>query len=170
MKYGILRSNIVCPIWHEQHSEFFPYWLGFKSYSEFTIYHKCLWPDVNTIVHIKDDFITEFERSIITKIFFRKELEFMMIGHIWGRTNIGQYVKTWAPLWGEAGADLSILDINEVIVISLTPEDYINGCTDKVCGLVDGKDFKTETIRSHSGITRACHSNKVSCSALRVLS
>ena len=94
----------------------------------------------------------------------------MMIGHIWGRTNIGRYVKQWAPLWGEAGADLSILDINEEILISLTPEDYINGCTDKVCGLVDGKDFKTETIRSHSGITRACHSNKVSCSALRVLS
>ena len=35
---------------------------------------------------------------------------------------------------------------------------------------VDENDFKTETIRVHSGITRAGHSNKVNCSALRVLS
>lgn len=170
MSKSIVRSNIVCPVWHEKNPRFVPYWLGFISYAEFTIYHKCLWPDVSTVVHIKDSSISEFEKSIITKMFFRKGLEFELIGYIWGRTNIGRYVKSWAPLWGEAGADLSILDINEAILIALTPEDYINGCTDKVCGLVDGKDFKTETIRIHSGITRASHSNKVNCSALRVLS
>ena len=167
---SIIRSNIVCPTWHESHPKFVPYWLGFISYSEFTIYHQCLWPDISTVVDVKDGYITEFEKSIITKMFFRKGLEFELIGHIWGRSNIGRYVKSWAPLWGEAGANLSILDINESILRSLTPEDFINGCTDKVCGLVDGKDFKTETIRTHSGITRAGHSNKVNCSALRVLS
>jgi hypothetical protein len=89
---------------------------------------------------------------------------------MWGRSNIGSYVRKWGPLWGVAGSDLSILDINEEILIALTPEDFKNGCTDKVCGLVDGKDFKIETIRTHSGLTRAIHSNKVNCSALRVLS
>ena len=170
MSKSIVRSNIVCPVWHKNNPRFVPYWLGFISYAEFTIYHNCLWPDVSTVINIKDSSISEFEKSIITKMFFRKGLEFELIGYIWGRTNIGRYVKSWAPLWGEAGADLSILDINEAILVALTPEDYINGCTDKVCGLVDGKDFKTETIRIHSGITRACHSNKVNCSALRVLS
>ena len=53
------------------------------------------------------------------------------------------------PPFGRAGANLSILDINESILISLTPEDFVNGSTDKVCGLVDGKDFKTETMRTH---------------------
>ena len=167
---SITRANLVCPLWHEDHPKFVPYWLGFRSYEEFTIYHQCLWPDVSTIVHIKNGTITEFEKSMITKMFFRKGLEFEMIGFIWGRTNIGRYVAQWAPLWGEAGADLSILDINEIILTALTPEDFVNGCTDKVCGLVDGKDFKTETIRLHSGITRAGHSNKVNCSALRALS
>lgn len=71
---------------------------------------------------------------------------------------------------GEAGADPSVLEINEDILRALTPEDFINGCTAKVCGLVDGKNFKTETVRIHSGTTRANHSNKVNCSALRVLS
>lgn len=167
---SIVRANIVCPIWHENNPEFVHYWLGFKDYAEFVTYHKCLWPDVDTIVHIKDGHITEFEKSIITKIVFRKGLEFKLLGFIWDRTNIGRYVKSWAPLWGEAGADLSILDINEDILRALTPEDFVNGCTDKVCGLVDGKDFKTETVRIQSGITRAGHSNKVNCSALRVLS
>ena len=167
---SIIRSNIVYPTWHKSHPKFVPYWLGFISYAEFTIYHNCLWPDVSTIVHVKDGHITEFEKSMMTKMYFRKGLEFELIGHIWGRSNIGRYVKSWAPLWGEAGANLSILDINESILHSLTPEDFVNGCTDKVCGLVDGKEFKTETIRTHSGITRAGHSNKVNCSALRVLS
>lgn len=170
MSKSIVRSNIVCPTWHKNNPRFVPYWLGFISYAEFTIYHNCFWPDVSTIVRIKDGNISEFEKSMITKMFFRKGLEFELIGYIWGRTNIGRYVRSWAPLWGEVGADLSILDINETILIALTPEDYINGCTDKICGLVDGKDFKTETIRIHSGITRASHSNKVNCSALRVLS
>ena len=170
ISHSIVRANIVCPIWHENNPKFVHYWLGFKNYKEFTIYHKCLWPDVSTVVHIKDGNITEFEKSIVTKMFFRKGLEFELLGFIWGRTNIGRYVASWAPLWGEAGADLSILDINETVLSALTPDDFINGCTDKVCGLVDGKDFKTETIRIHSGITRAGHSNKVNCSALRVLS
>lgn len=167
---GIIRSNIVCPTWHEKNPNFVPYWLGFRSYAEFTIYHKCLWPDVSTTVDVKSGKITEYEKSIITKMFFRKGLEMELLGNIWGRRNIGRYIKSWSPLWGEAGADLSILDVNETILTALTPEDYVNGCTDKVCGLVDGKDFKTETIRIHSGITRASHSNKVNCSALRVLS
>ena len=167
---SITRSNIVCPIWHENNPRFVPYWLGFINYTEFTIYHKCIWPDIVTVVHVKDGYITEFEKSMITKMLFRKGLEFELIGFLWGCTNIGRYVNSWAPLWGEAGADPSILDINEDILRSLTPEDFINGCTDKVCGLVDGKDFKTETVRIHSGITRAGHSNKDNCSALRILS
>ena len=127
-------------------------------------------PEKNVFYPRHKEWPNRIRESIITKIFFRKGLEFKLIGFIWGRTNIGRYVKSWAPLWGEAGADLSILDINEDILRALTPEDFINGCTDKVCGLVDGKDFKTETVRTHSGITRAGHSNKVNCSALRVLS
>ena len=74
-----------------------------------------------------------------------------------------QTVLKYSLLWGEAGANLSILDINESILVSLTPDGFVNGSTDKVCGLVDGKDLKTETIRTHSGITRAGHSNKVNC-------
>ena len=84
----IVRANNVCPNWHEEHPKFGPYWLGFINYSEFIIYHKCLWPDVKTIVHVTDGFITPFEKSLITKMFFRKGLEFKLIGHIWGRTNI----------------------------------------------------------------------------------
>lgn len=82
MSKSIVRSNIVCPVWHEKKPRFVPYWLGFISYAEFTIYHKCLWPDVSTVVHIKDSSISEFEKSIITKMFFRKGLEFELIGYI----------------------------------------------------------------------------------------
>ena len=88
------------------------------------------------------------------------------LGWIWGRQNIGRYIRKLAPLWGEAGSDLSILDIDETIRDALTPDDFRNGYTDKACGLVDGKDFKIETIRTHNGLTRAIHSNKVNCSAL----
>ena len=83
---SITRSNIVCPIWHENNPRLVPYWLGFINYTEFTTYHRCIWPDVVTVVHVKDGNITEFEKSIITKMFFRKGLEFELIGFIWGRT------------------------------------------------------------------------------------
>lgn len=59
--------------------------------------------------------ITDFEQSVITKMFFRKGNEMKSLGWIWGRQNIGRYISKWAPLWGEAGSDLSILDINEEI-------------------------------------------------------
>ena len=164
------RTNITSAEWHKANPKFAHYWLGFRSWGEFIIYHQCLWPKVSTEVLHSNKYISDFEQSVITKMFFRKGNEFASLGWMWGRTNIGRYVKKWGPLWGDAGSDLSILDINEEILRALTPDDFKNGCTDKVCGLVDGKDFKIEIIRTHSGLTRAIHSNKVNCSALRVLS
>jgi hypothetical protein len=164
------RKNITSTEWHKSNPKFAEYWLGFHTWGEFIIYHQCLWPTVPVDENDSNSDISDFEQSVITKILFRKGNEFASLGWMWGRSNIGSYVRKWGPLWGVAGSDLSILDINEEILIALTPEDFKNGCTDKVCGLVDGKDFKIETIRTHSGLTRAIHSNKVNCSALRVLS
>lgn len=101
------RTNITSAEWHKANPKFAHYWLGFKSWGEFIIYHQCLWPTVSVEENKSNNFITDFEQSIITKMYFRKGNEFASLGWMWGRSNIGRYVKTWGPLWGDAGSDIN---------------------------------------------------------------
>jgi len=82
---------------------------------------------------------------------------------IWGRheTSVSRYIDEWAVKWGEAGEDLSVLDITADFLEETYPERYKQGGLLKVCALPDGKDFMINTPRANTIITRAAWSDKV---------
>lgn len=94
------------------------------------------------------------------------------LGLIWGRavSTVSAYIDEWAAKWGEAGEDLSILDITEEYLEFSYPTKYTEANLLKICALPDGKDFMIFTPRSNTVITRAAWSDKVAHSAVRCIS
>ena len=72
--------------------------------------------------------------------------------------------------WGEAGEDLSILEINEDFLIATMPQKYKDAGLTNVALLPDGKDFMIHTPRANTLISRASYSDKVHHSAVRCIS
>lgn len=91
---------------------------------------------------------------------------------IWGRSQsaISRYLDEWMGKWGEAGEDLSILDINADFLEATCPEKYKAQGLTNVALLPDGKDFMTEVPRAHTMVTRSSWSDKVHHSAVRCIS
>jgi hypothetical protein len=85
---------------------------------------------------------------------------------MWGRSRstVSAYIAAWAPKWGQAGKWLSILDIDEDFLVATEPQSYIDDGLRKIGYVVDGKDFATDTPRTHTAITRAFYSDKVRAS------
>ena len=59
--------------------------------------------------------------------------------------HVGKMVKKWIFEWGEAGEDLSILDITPEFLEKTCPQAYIDEGLNNICGIPDGKDFKIHT-------------------------
>ena len=82
---------------------------------------------------------------------------------MWGKSTcrISEYVGEWAGRWGEAGEDLSILDISPAYLNCTLPESYKQQGLWMICAVPDGKDFMCFVPRSNTMLTRASHSDKV---------
>ena len=74
------------------------------------------------------------------------------------------------PKWGEAGEDLSLLDITAEFLTKTMPQAFIDDGLDKIAGLPDGKDFLAWTVRSNTMVTRSQWSSKMKASAFRCIS
>jgi hypothetical protein len=107
--------------------------------------------------------ITEYEKCLITLMRFHRRVTLVHLELIWGRhfTTIGQYIQEWAPKLGNAGLQISILDITEEFLHYAMPEDFKEAGLAKVGVLVDGKVFMTHECRVHNGIKRAQYSDEV---------
>lgn len=101
-------------------------------------------------------------------------MSYRTIGYILGlkveNSYVGEKVKPWVKKWGEAGEDLSILDITAEFLEATCPQAYKDENLEKICGIPDGKDFKIFTPRKNTLFTRACWSDKVNASAVRCIS
>ena len=85
---------------------------------------------------------------LLCKLFFRRNLNTEFIGLVFEkhRTRIGQVLRDWAPRWGKAGEQLSILDITLDFLDSEEPDrSRIVGVMRAV--LVDGTDTSVERDR-----------------------
>ena len=82
---------------------------------------------------------------------------------MWGKSErrVGAYVGEWAGRWGEAGEDLSILDISPAYLNFTLPGSYKQQGLWMICAVPDGKDFMCVVPRSNTMLTRASHSDKV---------
>ena len=86
------------------------------------------------------------------------------------RSTISPYIRHWARKWGEAGEDLSILEITAEFLDATCPESYKRQGLTKICAVPDGKDFSIETPRTHTLLTRSAWSDKIHHSAVRIIS
>ena len=116
--------------------------------------------------------MTLFEEALLTKMRVHRGYEQATIALMWQRSqgSVSKYLAKWMPRWGAAGETLSLLDITPAYLVHSYPHAYKEAGMDKVCALVDGKDFMTFTPRSNTILTRAAWSNKVEHSAVRVVS
>jgi hypothetical protein len=103
---------------------------------------------------------------------FKKEYGYTFLGTVFarGRRVIGWYVNRRAVEWGEAGQDITILDLTLEYLGADMPQEYKDSGFDDVGLLVDGKDNNCDTIRKDSSLSRAQYSSKKSCSAIRTMS
>ena len=116
----------------------------------------------------------EFEQVLLTLLFTNTHWNYDVVGSIFGvatRQTVKKYIDKWLPLLGELGDMLSsfsdILDADAIDM--LEPEWYIKLNLRKIAGLVDGKDFMCETVRTDRYLNCAQASNKVNHSAFRLL-
>ena len=75
------------------------------------------------------DPLTVFEELIMTKMRMRKAFELKFLSFIWGksRTLLGRIMKYRSVDWGEAGLDLSELDITNDYLQLDRPKEYLTG-------------------------------------------
>ena len=86
------------------------------------------------------------------------------------RSTITPYIQTWAPKWGEAGEDISILDITGDFLDATCPQSYKDQGLLNVGAVPDGKDFAIEVPRTHTLLSRSSYSDKIHHSAARCIS
>jgi len=162
--------------WHESHPDAAKHLFGFSTWEETKGYLWVLWPDMELPAPdaglARSSNMTEYEQCLITKMRMHQALTMLNLALIWGRgrEQIGRYVKKWAPKWGEAGQDFSILDTSKEFLERTCPQSYKDAGLENVCAVPDGKDFMTETTRTNTMISRAGHSAKVDHSAVRCIS
>lgn len=180
-KDGLTRINLVSDIWHDQHPHAAHFFFGFKNWNETKLYICSLFDETDDMnpsiiadlinINSYNIPISSFEKVLITLMRFTRGIQIEFLSYIWLKsiTRIAEYIQTWSPRVGEAGEDLSILDINESFLTDETPLGYIEQNLKNVAVQVDGKDFMADVPRYNSFFKRAMYSDKVNHSAFRVI-
>ena len=172
---GLNRFTLQCDDWHKKHPKAANHLFGFKSWHETKVHLRCFWPDVKKpdpkTLQIETD-MSMYEKLLITKMRFQRAMSEDMLALIWGRvqSSINFYVHECAPMWGEVGRHLSILDIDEEYLNAEIPDAFTDLGLGKVGAMPDGKDFMTDTSRVNTAIGRAMWSDKVHHSGARCIS
>ena len=95
--------------------------------------------------------LTIIEQALIALMYIESGMSQQQIAEIFGRKHssmISKVCTLWVPKWGRFGHHLSVLPfIDETTIDEMKPEKFVQLNFDKVAYLIDGKDFKTETVR-----------------------
>ena len=178
-KYGGLsRFTVTSNEWHEHHKDAANVLFGFKSWSELKVYVAALFPDIDvmavsdvassisTLQNNKQRKIlrlTPFEHCLATKMFFHCMPVRSKVAKIFGTGNsqIGKILEKWAPRWGKAGEQLSILIITDDYLKKDLPDEYRLLDFANVAALFDGKDFLIQVKRTDDKMRRTTVSSKM---------
>jgi hypothetical protein len=174
---GAGRFNLTSDAWHRGHPEAAKHLFGFKSWHETLVYLWVFWPhlvrpQLNGPAEARTRDMTPLECCLITKMRFRRGFCLLTLALMWGRTAtcIGKYYDTWAPAWGEAGEDFSILDLCDEDLDLTCPASYKAMNLSAVGAVPDGKDFMIDVPRSSSLIEKGAWSDKVHHVGVRTIS
>ena len=178
---GLNRANLFNKKFHKKYPGASKCLWGFESYKETLVMVECLFEDVD-VSHTPsfktsgddklafDNHLTPLEQCLICKLFFRRDLNEEFIALIFGkhRTTIGKVLKKWAPRWGKAGEQLSILDVTKEYLDGEEPErSKLVGVTNVVT--VDGTDTTVEKNRKDPTAAALEYGSKNKCLGTRSL-
>ena len=125
---GLTRYNLTNPEWHASHPSAAKHLFGFATWHETVMHVWALWPHLEppTTLCSPSSPITPFEKCLLTKVRFRRALPHALLSFMFGRhpSRVSLYIAEWAPKWGEAGEDLSILDITPEYLEATCPQKY----------------------------------------------
>jgi hypothetical protein len=118
--------------------------------------------------------LSAFEQILLTLFFTQAHFNYDTIGSVFGvksRETVRKYIDRWMPVLGEVGDMLSSFThyLDDSALETLEPESYIKLDLKKIAGVIDGKDFLCQTVRTNKHLNCAQSSNKVNHSAFRVL-
>jgi len=182
---GLSRLRLTSTSYHDDHPNDAAYFFGFRSWAETkTWFQQCydLNPDTAHQSRILPDVLagkrnlaevkmTPFEQFLITTMYMHTDSEQKHLGRIWGvePRSIGRYLDAWAPLIGDVGQQISILDVDVEWCMYEQPLEYDQADAHTVAAVADGKDFESETIRILSAVRKLLFSDKTGGSAVRCM-
>ena len=130
---GLSRLTIFWDGWHDEHDEAAHVLFGYRNWKETKQYLRDYFPDelgpdsawpspiVANLIDsdLKNVPLTQVEKCLLCRMFFhlRDRQKFLALIIDRHRTTVGNVIKEWAPLWGEVGEDLSILNVTEDYLI-----------------------------------------------------
>ena len=115
-----------------------------------------LWPHIGITYGSGDNPMSEFEKTLITRMRMSKAIKQDMLGFIFNRSkqSIGRYINNWAPKWGAAGLDLSILDVSDLLIETSMTQAYIDKKIDGYPILVDEECLSSKYCYQADGVFR----------------
>lgn len=168
------RYTVFTTAYHEKHPSAAKYLWGLGTWAVTKTYMECFWPQYKPPPESMEVgcAFTMFEKLLMIKAKFQRRMSEETIALAFGvhRGTVNKWARKCSPMWGEMGRFLSILPLSEDYLMKQMPENFHVLKLDNVCGLVDGKDFQTETYRLMGALTKACFSEKVGHSAARFCS
>ncbi|EJK54476.1 hypothetical protein THAOC_25893, partial [Thalassiosira oceanica] len=185
---GLSRVNLFDAEWHKKYPNAAKLLFGFNSFDETLTMVECLFPDVDVTQlpmltppkksrkvsgdapELKMSQLTPLERCLLCRLFFRRDLTQEFIGLIFNRhrTYIGKILRDWAPRWGKAGEQLSILDITREFLLDEEPDRSKQVGVEKAVA-VDGADTSCEKMRKDTKANALLYGSKNKGEGARVL-
>ena len=84
---------------------------------------------------------------MLTRMFFFANQQILGLIASITRTYVGKFIAEWAPLWGNVGHDLGILDITAEYIARQAPDLHIDLDKFRIV-YVDGKDWKSPRLEA----------------------
>ncbi|KAL7501672.1 hypothetical protein ACHAWT_009484 [Skeletonema menzelii] len=173
--YGLTRKGFISKEWHKNNPNAARHFFGFQTFKELVYYLHALFgvlPPSRPEETTKKTPIQPFEKYLMGFMRIHTGMTVESIATIWGRKDgtASDIITAAVKSIGNAGKDLSILDITEEYLLKTIPQQYVDEGLERCCGVPDGKDFKIYTTRKNTMFTRASYSDKVHASAVRCIS
>ena len=134
---GLSRASIWSDQFHARRKDAAKFLWGFRTWEETKEYVGAFFPELSVEWgNTPEAHLTAFEKCLLARMRIHRAFEFEALASIFDRTvgSIQAYVDEWIPRWGEAGQDLSILELDKTwdpITISVEPDGTIKGTLEK---------------------------------------
>ena len=152
--HGLSRFTITSRSWHKKNKYAATTLFGFTSWKETVMYLHALfglYPPMGS--PSLGSSVSAFEWCLLAKMRMNCAMLYRTLSFILRLKSpayVGKRIKLWVYEWGEAGEDISILDVTKEFLEKTCPQAFKDEGLEKVCAIPNGKDFKMYTPRKNT--------------------